>query len=1300
MRKLTRFRWIAAVGLASVALDAGAQSEGPDVVQTEPNVLLLVDNSGSMELKSSSDQYPVCDPTNPNTATSTPNEKSRWIDLQEVLTGTVNNYSCYAEPRDLSANFKLEFSLSPTDLPYDLGYPFPYHRPLSSGCAPGPGILPPATTPYAYPVGGITYRPFQGGAISLGSTPCPYSQTADGLLDAFDGSIRFGLMTFDPRTDPGTGVVGGVADNRNGILGTWSYYLTSPSHCKIAGSSSACVSGPQLDPAGCCMGNPESCPSPSAFEVGARNAAAPPWEGRMVAFGPPPEDGTLRNQWIQEILLATRPWGATPIAGMLSDARDFLWYDDTPDPLNAGQYFGPLKDPLVQSQCRQNYIVLLTDGEPNLDLRPSCVGATGDTCPYDTPESITNDLVTSTTNPKVRTFVVGIALGQATSGDGGTAVDCSTMDLASLCSPLPANDALRACCVMNNIAFNGTPVNLRGVPPAVPGGHPEDHAFFPKSPAELRSALSLIFQKLLTKTTGRTYPVTTTTSASDQTKAAGYEFTSGTLPMSTGVWQGVLNRSRITCDPTTMTPSVQPVDPNSGDDFVANVNAAPDQRTIFTVVPNTVGSTTIRQSTWSMRPLLPTMVMDGVGHYSGTQTAFTTATSFASNVPPEAMNVTSTTCGASMASATGCRTRLLEWAVGLQSATPISRCPSTINCSVIGDIFHSTPQVRPGQPSDFLRDSTYSDWAATLNHRDTMLYTSSNDGFLHGFLLTPGDPAETNYQLQRHNNERWAFIPPAVLPSYVAMYPGSTANPVMNRIPALDGVPILKDVGATKNLSQALALDYPYRLERKKAADSTQNEIHTWRTIMVQAFGAKRGGYFAMDVTSPTVDPQNPTTTGPKFLWQLSTDDLGNPLFGKGSSTPLITTVYMKTAASPEPNREVAVAVLPGGLGDGPTTPTPLCSSDYISAIASASGDTTSLSFRPLIRCYGPTGGSANSIPARSLTFVRLDTGEVIRTFRPASLLQPVLFPTGATTNVTDYTWDAGGTKRPLDISAPIVGQPVAYPAQTGAVADRIFVGDAEGRIWRVDVSKPDPAEWQMNVFFDPYIDPMHPLGQPIQTPPVLSVDGKGQITVGFSTGDQDNLAPDPDPSNPTTFNYVTSVTEAVELQADGTKAFRSQFNWREEYTGGKRVLGPMTLFNRNLYYSTFAQSVTAGCTDTGVSSVYAIDYLLPKTTGSPKAGGNPVTGFPLDFPNVVVSGVGLRQMPSCSSTPSTGASGDAFLGYGSMTTTTTTNPGTFQLVIQKGGASSSATTIATQTIPLAAPKTSVRIDSWAPIIE
>ena len=66
-----------------------------------------------------------------------------------------------------------------------------------------------------------------------------------------------------------------------------------------------------------------------------------------------------QNNNIQQTLIASRPYGATPLDGMMDDARDYYWYTPT----------GPITDPY---SCRDRYIIILTDGAPNLDLRPSC----------------------------------------------------------------------------------------------------------------------------------------------------------------------------------------------------------------------------------------------------------------------------------------------------------------------------------------------------------------------------------------------------------------------------------------------------------------------------------------------------------------------------------------------------------------------------------------------------------------------------------------------------------------------------------------------------------------------------------------------------------------------------------------------------------------------------------------------------------------------------------------------------------------------------------------------------------------
>src|SRR5690606_39885790 len=62
-------------------------------------------------------------------------------------------------------------------------------------------------------------------------------------------------------------------------------------------------------------------------------------------------------------------------------ARDFLLNDDRPD-RGAGATtcnkadgqgcLGPRYDGYVTGGCRPTYVILLTDGEPNLDLQPWC----------------------------------------------------------------------------------------------------------------------------------------------------------------------------------------------------------------------------------------------------------------------------------------------------------------------------------------------------------------------------------------------------------------------------------------------------------------------------------------------------------------------------------------------------------------------------------------------------------------------------------------------------------------------------------------------------------------------------------------------------------------------------------------------------------------------------------------------------------------------------------------------------------------------------------------------------------------
>ena len=88
-----------AVGLGFALLLAGTSKAQVDVNPPLPNVMLLVDTSGSMEYKTGTATFPTCNPGSP----ASTNERSRWIDVIETLTGTIPSYSCQKVDRTQTA---------------------------------------------------------------------------------------------------------------------------------------------------------------------------------------------------------------------------------------------------------------------------------------------------------------------------------------------------------------------------------------------------------------------------------------------------------------------------------------------------------------------------------------------------------------------------------------------------------------------------------------------------------------------------------------------------------------------------------------------------------------------------------------------------------------------------------------------------------------------------------------------------------------------------------------------------------------------------------------------------------------------------------------------------------------------------------------------------------------------------------------------------------------------------------------------------------------------------------------------
>jgi type IV pilus assembly protein PilY1 len=1229
------------VGVLSTFIPALARAQDAEVDPKAPNVLLLVDTSGSMEYMVGVDSvtqkpvYPTCTPTGTGT------QRSRWIDLLEVLGGTIQNYHCQQIDRS-SSSFKTEYSLQPTNLtPIDYEYRNYYHRPMSGECVYGPDMAANPTNAFSW----VDPKQHKYNDTA-GSCTSPFLQDGDGILTTFGSVARFGLMTFDTLPDANTGVSGTSPSVANGLLGAWSYYVGSPH-----------------------VGRPVDCSTLPDMEVGARNAAALPWEGKMIPFGARDLTSTedqQRHDRIRQVLLTTRPYGATPLAGMLDDAREFLLNDATND---AAKYIAPKFDSFVQDKCREQVVIVLTDGEPNLDLRDECAVKTGTypgMCPYETPETTVRELY----NDGIKTYVIGFSPIDI----GSTAIKCNDISWADVNSGTGKCDVpgttdpealreLEACCNMHRIAYEGSNYT--------------QGALIAENRSDLRTALNTILNQIITaEVHSRTRPTWARAGLADSgianymgtAPASSFRFLTGIEPSrSEGwLWKGQLLRQRFSCSTTTSTPEAKDVEELKGDDFIANVNkGGPSQRNYYTYVSTDVGYNSIR----TIRPSITSTDPDGLGKHSGSQVSGN-GSSFPGQVPSSTMAVDETQSNCAGLTNAQCATRVLKWTIGVDDgdSNSTNRCDSAATCSLIADIFHSTPRVVE-RPDANIQDETYTTFAASKATRPQVLYVSSNDGFLHAFKVRPNgatsDPPVDSNSVQ---NELWAYIPPAVLTRFQSQFRG-------NHQRLLDGEPVVKDVVATN--------DGAGNLKFERSTGSAQvgggSVNNTWRTVLVQSFGGAWSGYFALDVT----DPVPGTGTGPKLLWQLTTAEDGSPLFGTGGM-PLITTVFDGT-------KEIAVAVLPGGSGGSPTG----MMADRYSVPPYTQIPNATYTPRSKVNAYPVT-----STAARSVTIVRLDNGQILRTFRQDKDAIPNALGTAGLNS--EKTAFAGVTTAKPELDSPITGRPVAFPSDVGAVADRVFVGDQDGTMWRIDVSEQNPANWKMDLFFDAYgIEGSTAglIGQPIDTPPILSVDELGNITVNFSTGDQESI------DSGSTTNYVYSLTE--KLASDGS--FKTQVNWYEKFTDGKRITGPMVLLQGDLYFSTFTPKAGTTCGG-GTSEITAYNYKLPFNTNQPDEGkgGQRVknqdgTG---DFliPNIegTVFGVTVGQQPSCNSAGASDTTSSPYLG-GYSKASSTVQPGGLQLMYHttdSGKKDSNTGKVGAATSAVRLPPNVSRISSWAALVD
>jgi len=1346
----------ALAGTLLLSKEASAQVGAANV--PPPNVLILLDTSGSFEN--------MIDGNTPETAgeggTCVPGSQSipnRWGTAVQALTGNIQPYFSCASMNRASTGFFNQYGISTGSggvmAPYDAQYYLPFHRPISVDSSSGtpvncmytpnalPGAVagggvgspsPVATGPadcsgtactaldfppdaigtYVYQTTGAYASP-NSRTVNQAAYQCTFSQANNGAIDAESSLMRFGLMTFDNDPDPGIGSTYSLlspapaSTTASAFEGQWSYF-----------------SGWNTGPGGL-TGYPAGCtitPAPF-FEVGARNPAAPPWEGRLVTFPNQNADTTAMveaNQNVQLAISAMRPYGATPVAGMFDDAEEYFWHDPA----------GPQKvDQFVSGGCRAEYIILLTDGQPNQDLEPQCQG-TGK-CPYQPAYQAAlslyngSDPVTGRAGQQVTTYVIGFAVSQNISP---LIANCGQLaktagGYATYCPTAQPTDAWYACCQLQQIAAAGQ------------GGTGTGQAYFADTPGDLNLALGAVLGKIAKQLTSQTLPVYSPTVSYSGTAGAGTSamfltsFSGASIP-----WSGNIERQSIVCTGSPLTAQQQVVVPANGDNFLDDMQQAADISRKFMAfkMPTTADAAGI-DPTLTIRPYL-SLPTDGLATFgaAGAEIGMTQANINTVNFPATTLNTTASSCEDptthTFLTATDCAQVALQFAMAQSTvstgvptfnstySTATTRCKggSGTNCNPLGAILHSTPNLTV-PPNAILRDDSYQAFATSLSPsvlnppRDPTLYVATTDGLLHAFDTTVSTEV---------NNELWSFIPPAVMPNLLSNYPAASSV-------LLDGAPVVKDVvwqrteGGTSAVWQA-----------------------AWHTMLVAGYGAGGRGYYALDITDPRSGTNYtavnsftsfPTfLSGPHFQWQIaSVNPPGGPynnneIFGTTSGTPAITTVYADPITAGTNPSEIGVAILPGGSNGSPYAGLP-CARDLVAnagtytPVATYDNHDPSFAYRTQVRRWAKNcTGAGSGVPGRSVTVVRIDTGDILAVFgRPA-------------TSSPDLPTNLKPIKViPAPFDSPMTGIPVVYPPDTGAVAQQVFIGDADGTMWRLDLTNANPALWRASLFFDSYngiadnynlTDSNHLAydSEGIVVTPVTTIDSQGNLTLQYATGDQSTYTANYTiPGQPTQtreeINFVYSLK--VGIGSSGTTV--SQVNWYQPFRYGERVTGPMAVFDNTFYFATFAPpNATSGpVCNGGTPKLWGLDYEIPVAScsaGPPDwqsvptgCGGTPRDFLPNGFlpnppdqngnptVNVVIPGVSVAVTPSCTNTSLPAA--DQYTG-GMHTATTGSTAGTYSLIAQIGGTNNAKNATNTVQRPLTAPNSTTVVDSWATLAE
>jgi len=901
--------------------------------------------------------------------------------------------------------------------------------------------------------------------------------TSRGILNKYREHIRFGLMTLDPSPDP-----------RPDQIGVYSY-----------GEDKHFCDPP--DPA-----NPE-CPLVNA---GIRNDL--PDAGRLIS---PENDYGGRsameiNFEIQGELHNIQPINCSPLGAAIDDAEFFFSHE--PDVL------GPMTTPQGSDEmyhCREKYVVMLTDGRPSYGLEfdagcdPQAPTPLNPECPWRSSFEEARelfDLAPLITDPgvcvpRIKLIVVGfmvpenhparewlLRLGAWGWHEADDGAGCIT-------EPPPWSDPVwiglmdggtgepghcPEVCAWKEFEDAGPPLNE----------FDEGYALFADNVYELLDVFDLILGVIGHYPSSWAHPAATTKVHSwvgshnvDTEHDAQYEFYTEFQPGAGVPWRGFLDKKVGKCNPD----EVQDQNPEDELFFARDASVFyaeglfqqaqnPESRKIFTsdggtnslidILPGNLNDSDICMCENSTECDCPDESNDYEAlekHLRGRQ-------------------FTNTECtGNAMERYSARRDHPLG---DMYHSSPVILNPATQDIPVPAyNRWRNAETLTGGSRGG----QTYGPWSPSS--RPPQVFVATNEGMLHSFNAW-WDPASPGIQ---QLCEFWGYVPRSLLTTVPHQFPmphngEDPCHGSHSHLWGIDATPVVADV-------RFVAF-----------GESIENE-GDWGSVLVGGFRQGQRGYYAVNVT----DPINPVPMWEKNNMMTNFHDLGET-YGQ----PAITYVWAQLPGDANP-MEHAVALLPGGY-IGRTSP---LSGENIDCEDALYHDCLQDCYEGgycrqckksrryctecqscLDSCICPE--HQKSEQSRGLYIVRLLDGKFIKYLDPD--------------NVGDLCGNGAGEMhfdpyRPGEhYEAQLIGTPtVPYGSIPLKIAGEAYIGDDRGRVWRADFNDVGPDEWCLEVLFDTRIAIDYKEGdpdpgaekhfQPVADPVTIASDSQKNNILIFGTG-------------------------------------------------------------------------------------------------------------------------------------------------------------------------------------------------------